>query len=195
MQLRTIALTVASVAVLAALIVLFFQARATRDVEIPADALAGAVTQYQRAQAARSSAAAAPTRAAPRPSPARRTPPPPPEELRGGDEPERLQEPARVIGPSSAEPPAELPARMSAEAIAQRKSVRDTYIRGDYEATLELAEDMLRQDPDNIYLRRLAAMSACAVEDAGTARRHFDELGDVDRRFVAARCREHGLDL
>lgn len=66
---------------------------------------------------------------------------------------------------------------------------------GDFDSSLTQAEEFLRQDPGNAYVKRVAVVSACAVDDAVTARRYFQNMDAQNQRIVAKRCERFGVQL
>jgi len=209
MQRRIAALVAAAVAVLGAVVVLFFRVRSDQDVSIPPDALAAARASYERGQTAR-----------PAPPPVSRTPsipqPPPaapePEadpaarpasDRRGWRTPSSLQPGVRrsidresaLDRETTGKPPADVPPDANPEVVAKRQAVSDAYDQGDYEAALKSAEEFLGLQPGDPYVKRVAAVAACAIGDEAAARKHYQELGEPNQRIVARRCSRFGVDL
>ncbi|GAB4510355.1 MAG: hypothetical protein Tsb0020_27490 [Haliangiales bacterium] len=182
MQLRIIALAVATTAALVALMVLFVQVRAEPDVVVPPDELDQARALYQRSQAAR------PAKSPPPPIPsarkvARRAPEPEPV----ADDPPPEPQPPRTM--SRRLPPnlAASKARQD-ELKPQRDIVRAAYDSGRFEDALEASVEYLRTDPSNRYVQRSLVVSACALGDESTARQYYERMVDADKRTVEIRC-------
>ncbi len=100
-----------------------------------------------------------------------------------------------------AEPPA--PADDVGEAAAEEAgSVAEKmveanrlYDRGDYEGASREAEEILKQQPDNVKMLRIATSSACILGDAAAARAHFEKLPESDQEQIARRCRRYGVEF
>lgn len=192
MQLRTIALAVGTAAVLVALVVLFFRVRATQEVAVPEDALARARAQYQRqTQAARPAPDRTRTRRPTSPArPARSAAPPAPDEDR-----------ARPRAPVLRASPRAAASGAGDEVDEKREAVRDAYDHGDYVTALEQAEEFLGMDLSRSqrhrmhlkYVRRVAAVAACALGEEAAARKHYDEMDRADQRVVSKRCERFGF--
>ncbi|HEY8142298.1 MAG TPA: hypothetical protein VIG06_06495 [Kofleriaceae bacterium] len=69
------------------------------------------------------------------------------------------------------------------------------YDRGDYEGARGAAEDILRQQPTNVKMLRIAASSACILGDAAGARIFYDNLPEADQGQIARRCRRYGVEF
>lgn len=199
MQLRTITLAIATVAVFGALVVLFVQVRAPQEIVVPEDALSQARSRYEFTrgdvpvpaafQADRSEAASRPSR---RPA--------------AGERPDRTSMPAtppareratpgRLPGRGAPNLPANHPDDTSPALVQKRESVREAYDMGDFESSLTQAEEFLRQDASNAYVKRVAVVSACALGDEAAARRHFEGMNTRDQRVVTKRCQRFGVRL
>lgn len=192
MQLRTIALAVATAVVLGALVVLFFRVRATQEVTVPEEALARARAQYQRQSPA---ARPAPERARTR----RPTSSVPPARSRAPDRaPAPSQERDRPRAPALRSSPA---SDERSEIDEKREAVRDAYDHGDYVTALDHAEDFMEMDVGGSpqhrmhvrYVRRVAAVAACALGEEAVARKYHDEMDSADQRVVAKRCERFGF--
>lgn len=197
MQLRTITLASATVAVFGALVVLFVQVRAPQEIVVPEDALSQARSRYEFTrgdapapaafQADHSEAASRPSR---RPAAGER--PERPSMPAAGPGRERVPQP-RLPGRRASDLPEDLPPDASPQLIQKRESVREAYDMGDFESSLAHAEEFLRLDPNNNYVKRVAAVSACALGDEAVARRHFQDMGAVNQRIVTKRCKRYGV--
>lgn len=199
MQLRTITLGTATVAVFGALVVLFVQVRAPQEIVVPEDALSQARARYELTRGAPAPGAFQADRSEAASRPSRRH--------GAGERPERPDSPgrpdvsavrparARTASQSASGLPAAQPADTSPLLVEKRESLRQAYDMGDFDTSLTQAEEFLRQDPSNAYVRRVAVVSACAVDDAATARRYFQGMDAQDQRIVAKRCERFGVQL
>ena len=196
MQLRAITLGTATFAVFGALVVLFVQVRAPQEIVIPADALSQARSRYEITSGAPAARAFQADRSEAASRPSRRH--------GAGERPERPDSPGvSTARPAGARPasqsapglPAAQPADTSPLLAQKRESIRAAYDMGDFDTSLTQAEELLRQDPSNAYVRRVAVVSACAVDDAATARRYFQGMDARDQRIVAKRCERFGVQL
>lgn len=198
MQLRTITLAIATVAVFGALVVLFVQVRAPQEIVIPEDALSQARSRYEFTrgdapapaafQADRSEVASRPSRRPAGERPDRPGVPAVPPAR------ERLA-PGRLPGRGAPNLPANHPDDASPVLVQKRESVREAYDMGDFESSLTQAEEFLRQDASNAYVKRVAVVSACALGDEAAARRHFEGMNTRDQRVVTKRCKRFGVRL
>lgn len=195
-QLRTIALTSATVVVLGALLVLFVRVRSAQEIVVPEDALSSARAHYEQAQTgtgsgrapeASASFQADRSPAATRPSQRPAVDDSPVEERR----PRRSTSGVRQASGSpeaSSSPP-------SAEGMAEQNEVRTAYDHGDFESALDLAEKFLRQYPRDEYVRRVAAVAACAMGEEAVAQKHYNEMIARDQAVVARRCSRYGIQF
>lgn len=69
------------------------------------------------------------------------------------------------------------------------------YDRGDYEGARVAAEDILREQPSNVKMLRIAASSACILGDAAGARIFYDNLPEADQGQIARRCKRYGVEF
>jgi hypothetical protein len=69
------------------------------------------------------------------------------------------------------------------------------YDRGDYEGARGAAEDILREQPTNVKMLRIAASSACILGDAAGARIFYDNLPEADQGQIARRCKRYGVEF
>jgi hypothetical protein len=69
------------------------------------------------------------------------------------------------------------------------------YDRGDYEGARSAAEDILREQPSNVKMLRIAASSACILGDAAGARIFYDNLPEADQAQIARRCKRYGVEF
>lgn len=203
MQRRVVALLIGAAAVLILVVVLFVRVRAvaTPPVVSPAEVIAA-------------SRAASPGPAATRPSPLA------PPRARGGvgDPPDQgaradqipvevgaravagARARARLTGDEDPEGergnlPRDLAADTPPEMVEKRRAVSDAYDTGDYETAFRSAQDFLRFQADNEYVQRVAAVSACALGDESSARMHYEQMDQSNRRIVQVRCRRYGINL
>lgn len=178
-QLRIIGLGTAAVLVLGAMLVLFFQVRSDADIEVPEDALSQARAHYERSRIATGARDAPEARRADRGAVATRPSRPP-------ERPAAVDRPPRRGRPSPSPP---------SQTMVPLDDVRAAYDRGDFESALELAELFLRDEADNDYIRRIAVVSACAMGEEATARRHYDAALARDRPIVAQRCARYDVQF
>lgn len=193
MQLRTVTIATATIAVLGALVMLFIQVRAPQEIEIPEDALSQARSRYERSRGAPGPGAVQADHGRAASRPARRPGP--------GDRPDRPDIAAgrptreRPAGQRASGQPAALPDDTNPLLVEKRESIRAAYDMGDFDTSLLQAEAFLRQDPGNAYVKRVAVVSACAVDDAATARKYYQAMDERDQRIVAKRCERFGVRL
>jgi hypothetical protein len=69
------------------------------------------------------------------------------------------------------------------------------YDRGDYEAAGQMAKDVLKAQPQNVKMLRIAASTACILGDASEARAHYEKLPPGDQEQIARRCRRYGVEF
>jgi TolA-binding protein len=193
-QLLTIALATATVVVLGALLVLFVRVRSAPEIVIPEDALSQARARYERTrigtgsgeapEAFQADRSAAATRPSPRPS----ADGPPVEDRRA----------RRTRVRPASDSPAASPPTPSGQSTIGQNDVRNAYDHGDFETALDLAEKFLRQYPKDEYtdyVRRVAAVSACAMGDEAVAQKHYNEMLTRDQPVVAKRCSRYGVQF
>jgi hypothetical protein len=84
---------------------------------------------------------------------------------------------------------------ITSELLDKREAVQMAYDHGEYEKALRFADELLRAQPDNLYARRVAAISACATGKEEAARAHYGALAESHRRIVEIRCRRYGITL
>ncbi|HKE14263.1 MAG TPA: hypothetical protein VKB80_05350 [Kofleriaceae bacterium] len=204
MQGRVVALGAAAAFVLAAIVVLSIKVRAAAEPALSDEAVKQAMVGYQRSQLGRSaepgagSGGRAPSISRPPPEASERRPVPSLGEVSRprrstGDRPWSPQSPGPArdgAGSSTGLPPDASP-----ELVAKREAAREAYDHGDYESALSSAEEFLKAKPDDAYIKRIAAVSACATGDEAAARRHFQETTPDNQRIVALRCRRYGVEL
>jgi len=188
MQRRVVALVAAAVVVVAALVVLRWRAGA------PAENAAVAPDEAIHAEAGESrpgsndTAGHVPVTAA-RPLPSLRAP------AANGAEGENRASAATATAERPPAAPA-LPPGAPQEMVILHNSIVDAYERSDFEASFQGAQDFLRShQPDNVYLKRVAAVSACAIGDASSARAYYDQLDAAEQRIVSARCDRYGVSF
>lgn len=200
MQRRIAALVAAAAAVLSAVVVLVFRVKAEPDVAVSDQALREAQASFERASRV------------PPPPP---TPAIPPPTLRS-PEPEAAEPAARQgeserriprVPPTMAsglrregrdrggEVPSDLPADASPELVQKRNVVSEAYDHGDFEAAFRASEDFLHLQPDNDYVKRVAAVSACALGEQNAALKHYQEATEANKRIIKLRCNRYGVEL
>jgi len=80
-------------------------------------------------------------------------------------------------------------------ASAKQVEANHLYDRGDYEGAAQLAEEILKDDPDNARVLRIAASSACVMGDAEKAKGYYARLQPRDQRKIARRCQRYGIEF
>ena len=200
MQGRVVALGAAAAFVLAAIVVLSIKVRADPEPPLSDEAVKQALVSNQRSQLGRPAEPGARAPSVPRPPPeaSERRPVPSLGDVSRprrstGDRPWSPQSPGPArdgAGRSTGLPPGASP-----ELVAKREAAREAYDHGDYESALSSAEEFLKAQPDDAYIKRIAAVSACATGDDAAARRHYQETTPDNQRIVALRCRRYGIEL
>jgi len=69
------------------------------------------------------------------------------------------------------------------------------YDRGDYEAATRMADEALKEEPQNVKMLRIGASSACILGDPAAARVHYDKLPERDQQQIARRCKRYGVEF
>ncbi len=191
MPIRSIVLVTATVAVLGALLVLFFQVRSAPELEVPEEALARARTQYERSQARSESedfqadrGAAAPRRPA---APELGT-----DEPSGDERPQTRPAVRRSVSNVRAATPDPV---MPPSSSAAQDRVRVAYDENDFETALSLAQTYLNEFPGDGYVQRVAGVSACAVGQEDIARKYYAVMTATDQSIVARRCSRYGITI
>jgi hypothetical protein len=185
MQRRVVGVAAAAVVVLAAVLVLRWQVRGpARSVAVAPEKTIPAAGP-EPAPAMDDHLAGRPPVAAPRsPRNLRAAAAKPPDGEGGGRAGTGKREPAGSA----------LPPDAPQEVVILHNSILDAYERADFEASFEGAQDFLRRiQPDNAYLKRVAAVSACGIGDASSARYYYDQLDAAEQRVVAGRCGRYGI--
>lgn len=186
--------------------VLFIRVRAEPDPAVSEQALREAKASFERASRAPATPAPAPAPSIP---PPRREPAAPDEESGGAAAragaseqrpsrvPPTLSSGVRREGRDRAtgENPTDLPPDASPELVEKRNMVSDAYDHGDFEAAFRHAEDFLHLQSDNVYIKRVAAVSACALGDQAAALKHYQELTEANKRIIQLRCSRYGVNL
>ena len=80
------------------------------------------------------------------------------------------------------------PSDETPELTQKRNTVSDAYDHGDFETAFRAAEDFLHQQPDDAYVKRVAAVSACAVGNQTAAMKHYQEAAEANKRIIKLRC-------
>ena len=205
MQRRNAALVAAAAAVLSAVVVLVFRVKAEPDVAVSDQALREAQASFERASRVPPPPPATP--AIPPPTLRSAEPEAPPEgepAARQGETERRIprlpptmasgvRREGRDRGASGT--PSDLPADASPELIQKRNVVSDAYDHGDFEAAFRASEDFLHLQPDNDYVKRVAAVSACALGDHNAALKHYQEASEANKRIIKLRCNRYGVEL
>jgi hypothetical protein len=204
MQRRIAALVAAAAAVLSAVVVLVFRVKAEPDVAVSDQALREAQASFERASRVppppATPAIPPPTLRSPEPAapgegePAarqgeseRRIPRVPPTMASG------LRREGHDRGASEAS--SDAPTDQSPELVRKRNTVTEAYDHGDFEAAFRASEDFLHQQPDDAYVKRVAAVSACALGDQNAALKHYQEATEANKRIIKLRCSRYGIEL
>jgi hypothetical protein len=201
MQRRIAALVAAAVAVLGAVVVLVVRVKAEPDVAVSDQALREAQASFERA-----SRAPAPPSTPAIPPPTLRSPEPEAAEpaARVGESERRIPRvpPTMASGlrregrdRGESEVPSDAPTDQSPELVQKRNTVTEAYDHGDFEAAFRASEDFLHQQPDDAYVKRVAAVSACALGDQSAAMKHYQEATEANKRIIKLRCHRYGIEL
>jgi hypothetical protein len=78
---------------------------------------------------------------------------------------------------------------------AKQTEANQLYDRGDYEAAAQLAEEILKDDPKNARVLRIAASSACVMGEGEKAKGYHARLEPRDQRKIARRCQRYGIEF
>ena len=197
MPIRTIVLVTATVAVLGALLVLFFQVRSAPEIEVPDEALAQARAQYERSQSRQGSEAFQADRGDAPARPPRR--PPPETAAAGATADERPSGPPAIrrsfsnVRPATDSPASEIPSMTTSQDA--KDPVRAAYDQGDFSTALELAEKYLSEFPGDGYVLRVAGVSACAMGEEAIARKYYAQMTATDQSIVSRRCSRYGITV
>lgn len=195
-QIRTIVLATATVAVLGALLVLFFQVRSAPELEVPEEALSQARAQYERSQSQRAPETYQADRGVAPARPPRR--PPTSDLAAAGSDGERPRPPPALRrSVSNVRSAAGSPATRAARQASQdaKEPVRAAYDQGDFSTALELAEKYLNEFPGDGYVQRVAGVSACAMGEEAIARKYHALMSATDQSIVGRRCARYGIEL
>lgn len=202
MQIRTIVLPAATVAVLGALLVLFFRVRSEPEVEIPEAALAQARAEYERSQS-RSEVEAFQANRGDTPARPLRRPPvtePAPSGSGGSGDEVPLTRPAVRRSVSNVRAASDSPAAAGVPSAPPssddaKEPVRNAYQQNDFSTALELSEKYLSEFPGDPYVLRVAGVSACATGEDAIARKYFALMTATDQAIVSRRCGRYGIEL
>jgi hypothetical protein len=187
MRRRAVALVAAGVVVLAALVVLRWRVRAPAENAAVAPDNAITAADTENGSASDDPPPGQVPVAAARPVPSLRGPAAKAPEGEGGV--------STATGESVPAAPA-LPPGAPQEMVILHNAIVDAYERSDFEASFQGAQDFLRRhQPDNVYLKRVAAVSACAIGDPSSARAYYDQLDATEQRIVSARCGRYGVSF
>lgn len=93
---------------------------------------------------------------------------------------------------ASPTPPTPIDATMRGATL---DDVAKLYDRADFAGAAAAAEEILRHDPNNIRMLRVATSSYCALGDGDRARRHWRRLPPKDRQDMTRRCDRYGITL
>jgi len=98
--------------------------------------------------------------------------------------------------PEEPEASAEEAAPDSPATIAEKMTEANRlYDRGDYEAAAQMAKEVLKAQPQNVKVLRIAASTACILGDSNEARVYYDQLPERDQQQIARRCRRYGIEF
>lgn len=78
---------------------------------------------------------------------------------------------------------------------AKQVEANHLYDRGDYESAAQIADEILKDDPDNARVLRIAASSACVMGEAEKAKSYYARLSPRDQRKIARRCQRYGIEF
>jgi uncharacterized protein HemY len=67
------------------------------------------------------------------------------------------------------------------------------YDRGDYDAAMKTALEVLQDSPDNPRMLRIVVSAACITGDEQRARTHYDRLSPHHQRQMSRRCERYGM--
>jgi hypothetical protein len=196
MQRRIAALVAAAVAVLGAVVVLFIRVHAEPEPALSEDALREAKAAFER----QSRVAAAPPPSTPSIPPPRVAPPAaegaqPETAARSNTEREAPRLPPTRASGLRRERGAGAQPSDDPELASRRQVVSDAYDHGDFEGAFRAAEDFLHLQADDAYVKRVAAVSACAIGNQAAAMKHYQETTEANKRIIKLRCNRYGLEL
>ena len=198
---RVVALVAAAASVLAAVVVLAFQVHATKETVVPPEAgqaARGGGQEPERAQATKQAGrpvAIAESHARSEPTRPTRQPPAQPAARGASEASESADEPPPRPSLGGTFYPPDLPPRASPAMLEKRRAVTEAYDVGDYEAAFRNAEEFLPLQPDNEYVKRVAAVAACALGDEASARKHYRDMNEGNQRLIEARCSRFGVNF
>jgi hypothetical protein len=78
---------------------------------------------------------------------------------------------------------------------AKQMEANRLYDRGDYESASQLADEILKEDPDNARVLRIATSSACVMGEADKAKGLYARLSPRDQRKIVRRCKRYGIEF
>lgn len=105
---------------------------------------------------------------------------------------------AAAVSNEAADPERELeppPDQEPEDPSALMDEANRAYDRMDYQRAIELAEQVVSQDPDSVRARRVGTSAACAMGLADRARSFAAGLPERDYRQMETRCLRFGIQL
>lgn len=77
----------------------------------------------------------------------------------------------------------------------QMDAANRAYDRADYEGALEMAREVLKDNPRNIRMLRVAVSSACIMARPDEAKESYALLPGRDQRQMSIRCKRYGVEF
>lgn len=178
----------------ALVIYLFIEVRAEPGTEVDQDSLARAQSEARardaRAEKQSTSRSSTPT-PAPVSKPAARV-----DDSGDGDGDEGARPAVMVTGQSMSIDTDAPTFDESTPFVVKVKEARRLYGRRRYEQAYDLALDLLKEEPKNRRVLRVAVASACIMARPGEAQQHFEQLSyPKDKEQMRRRCRAYGVEL
>lgn len=204
MQSRNIILGIVGAAVLGALVLLLLEVRGDSKPDLSAEKRARALAEYRRRAAKSQSEAVKPPSAtqskgsSPARTRERRLPRPPTriERPRALGR-ERRPSPSRTARrPDLARPEIEAPAGDESDPAKKRMTeATQFYDQGNYPAAQEVALEVLKKDPNNVKMLRVAVSTLCATGEVEKASKYLRLLPSRDRSQMKRRCKKWGAEF
>jgi hypothetical protein len=69
------------------------------------------------------------------------------------------------------------------------------YDRRDFMGAREAAIELLKDQPKNVRMNRIAVSASCILGDADIAEKYYDELPERDQRQMARRCKRYQIEF
>lgn len=204
MQARNIVLGIVGAAVLGVLVLLLLEVRGNSKPEISEEKRARALAEYRRhAGASQGEAVKMPSEPLPKgsrpvPTRERRLPKPP----KRAERPHALEREGRAPPPfrenrsDKTRPEIAKPGDDDSNPTQQRMTeATQLYDRGNYPAAQELALEILKKDPNNVKMLRVAVSTLCATGDVDKAGTYLRMLPSRDQNQMKRRCKKWGAEL